>query len=141
MQRGSDISTSPSPATSGGRVLLVEDDAGIRQLITFVLERSGYDVTAVSGQSDAEQAIGAGTEYVAAVVDLCLPDGRGDWIVHLLREQSPDTRIVVTSAFAHASLVLQIASESGDAFLTKPFTNAALIAAVSQPESSSSMAR
>jgi CheY-like chemotaxis protein len=122
---------SAAPAGAGNNVLVVEDDGSVRQLISFVLGRAGYTITPVDGRADAEAAIEAIDEpFAAAVVDLCLPDGRGDEIVQLLRQQSPATRIVVTSAYAQASLVLQIAAESGDAFLTKPFSNADLLAAV-----------
>jgi CheY-like chemotaxis protein len=115
-----------------GNVLVVEDDDGVRRLIGFVLARAGYTITPVDGRAEAEAVIAAAAEpFVAAVVDLCLPDGRGDQLVQLLREQSPATRVVVTSAYAQASRVLQIAAESGDAFLTKPFSTAELLATVS----------
>ncbi len=110
-------------------ILVVEDEADVQQLITFILERAGYTVTCVSGRLDAEAAIFL-HDFDAAVIDLCLPDGRGDQLVRRLRSQSPRTRIVVTSAFAHSSLVLQSAAESGDLFLAKPFANAALVSAV-----------
>lgn len=116
-------------ADDSPHILVVEDEADVQQLITFVLERAGYAVTCVSGRSEAEAAIFL-HDFDAAVIDLCLPDGRGDQIVRLLRSQSPETRIVVTSAFAHSSLILQHASESGDAFVTKPFRNVDLIAAL-----------
>jgi CheY-like chemotaxis protein len=48
----------------------------------------------------------------------------------MIRSRYPEARIVVTSAFAHASHALQAAAESGDAFLTKPFRNPDLVAAL-----------
>lgn len=116
-------------ADASPHILVVEDEADVRQLIMVVLERAGYHVTGVSGRHEAEAAIFL-HDFDAAVIDLCLPDGRGDQLVRLLRSQSPETRIVVTSAFAHSSLVLQHAAESGDVFITKPFRNADLINAL-----------
>lgn len=116
-------------ADDSPHILVVEDEADVQQLITFVLERAGYTVTRVSGRLEAEAAIFL-HDFDAAVIDLCLPDGRGDQLVRLLRSQSPETRIVVTSAFAHSSLILQHAAESGDAFVTKPFRNVDLINAL-----------
>lgn len=111
------------------KVLLVEDDAHIQHLIRLVLTRAGYDVVPASG-TQAAQRLMAEQTFTAAVLDLCLPDGRGDQLATLLRRNAPDTRIVMTSAVAHTSLVLQDAAESGDVFLLKPFSNAALLAAV-----------
>jgi DNA-binding response OmpR family regulator len=125
-------STGTDAVAGSGNVLVVEDDDGIRRLIGYVLARAGYAITPVDGRAEAEAAIATVSEpFVAAVVDLCLPDGRGDQVVQLLREQSPATRVVVTSAYAHASAMLQAAAESGDAFLTKPFSTTELLAMVS----------
>lgn len=131
MRTSQHTSTSRSRPARTGNVLVVEDDSSIRQLVSFVLGRAGYTVTSVEGLHDAESAVERAVEpFVAAVVDLCLPDGRGDQIVQLLRLRSPGTRVVVISAYAQVSLAMQTAAESGDAFLTKPFSNAELLAAV-----------
>ena len=112
------------------RILIVEDEADILALMTFVLERAGYDVVCVTAVAEARAAISL-YAFDAALVDLHLPDGRGDEVVGMLRAESPNTRIVVTSAFTQSPLVPQYATEAGDTFLAKPFNNAALVAAVS----------
>lgn len=111
------------------RILIVEDEADILALMTFVLERAGYDVVCVTAVAEARAAISL-YDFDAALVDLYLPDGRGDEVVGMLRATSPETRIVVTSAFTQTSLVPRYATEAGDSFLSKPFNNAALVAAV-----------
>jgi DNA-binding response OmpR family regulator len=114
------------------RVLLVEDDTHIRQLMQFVLTRAGYEVLVASRRSEAE-ALMAENTFDVAVLDLCLPDGSGDQIALSLRDRAPDTRIVMTSAVAHTSASRQAATEVSDTFLPKPFSNAALISAVAVP--------
>jgi DNA-binding response OmpR family regulator len=111
------------------RILIVEDEADIRSLMSFVLERAGYDAVCVAAVHEARAAISLYT-FDAALVDLYLPDGRGDEVVGLLRAESPSTRIVVTSAFTHSPLAPRFETEAGDTFLPKPFNPAALIAAV-----------
>ena len=111
------------------RILIVEDEADILALMTFVLERAGYDVVCVTAVAAARAAISL-YDFDAALVDLYLPDGRGDEVVGILRAESPTTRIVVTSAFSHSPLAPRFATEAGDTFLPKPFNNADLIAAV-----------
>jgi DNA-binding response OmpR family regulator len=111
------------------RILIVEDEVDIRSLMSFVLERAGYDAVCVAAVTEARAAISLHT-FDAALVDLYLPDGRGDEVVGLLRAESPATRIVVTSAFTQSPLAPRFETEAGDTFLPKPFNPAALIAAV-----------
>jgi two-component system, OmpR family, response regulator len=122
------------PQQAQQRILIVEDEADILSLMTFVLERAGYDVVCVTAVAQARAAISLYT-FDAALVDLYLPDGRGDEVVGMLRAESPATRIVVTSAFSQSPLVPRFATEAGDTFLPKPFNNAALIAAVASRSS------
>lgn len=119
-------------STATRSVLVVEDEVDVRHLMTVVLQRAGYDVTGVSNMAEARAALTL-YEFEAAVIDLCLPDGRGDQVAALVREQHPATRIVMTSAFAHASLMLQVAAEAGDTFVPKPFRNSDLVAALTAP--------
>jgi DNA-binding response OmpR family regulator len=110
-------------------VLIVEDEADVRHLMTVVLQRAGYEIISVSNLAEARAALSL-HEFHAAVIDLCLPDGRGDQVAELVRAQYPETRIVMTSAFAHASLMLQVAADAGDTFIAKPFRNSELVAAM-----------
>jgi CheY-like chemotaxis protein len=111
------------------QILIVEDEADIQSLMTFVLERAGYDTVAVASVAEARAAISL-FEFDAALVDLSLPDGRGDEVVDILRATSPRTRIVITSALIQANIIPAYIADIGDAFLPKPFKRADLIAAV-----------
>jgi DNA-binding response OmpR family regulator len=114
-------------------VLVVEDDVHIRQLMTVLLSRAGYMVATARRCDEAEQLLKAQT-FSVAVLDVCLPDGRGDQIALRLRQESPETRIVMTSAFSQLSPLLQSAAALGDVFLAKPFKNADLLSAVTTPQ-------
>jgi CheY-like chemotaxis protein len=111
------------------QILIVEDEADIQSLMTFVLERAGYDAVAVASVAEARAAISL-FEFDVALVDLSLPDGRGDEVVDMLRTASPQTRIVITSALIQTNIVPAFAADIGDAFLPKPFKRADLIATV-----------
>jgi DNA-binding response OmpR family regulator len=110
-------------------ILVVEDDVHIRQLMTVLLTRSGYSVSTAPRCDEAERLM-ATQRFSVAVLDLCLPDGRGDQLARQLRQESPETRIVITSAFSQLSPALQNATALGDIFLAKPFKNADLLSAV-----------
>ena len=114
------------------RILIVEDEPDIRALMTFVLERAGYDVVCVRAVGEARAAISL-YDFDAALIDICLPDGNGDEVMGILRATSPQTRIVAISALASTDDVARDATTFADTFLPKPFTNAALVAAVAAP--------
>jgi len=111
------------------QILIVEDEADILSLMTFVLERAGYDAVAVASAAEARAAISL-FEFDAALIDLSLPDGRGDEVVDILRATSPRTRIVIASAMIQPNTTPGYIVDIGDAFLPKPFKRADLIAAV-----------
>ncbi len=70
-------------ATQGKRVLVVEDDAGVRGLISTTLELCGLSATCAANAEEARQLEG---KFDAAVIDLTLPDARGDILLGELRD-------------------------------------------------------
>jgi CheY-like chemotaxis protein len=107
----------------GQRVLVVEDDQGVRELLTTMLEIQGFTVEAVG---DAEQAIDVGPDCDIALVDLHLEQGRGDQVLARLR----------TAGFRGASAIMSGGDPPGslaeggrpDRWLRKPFEPTDLMA-------------
>jgi signal transduction histidine kinase/DNA-binding response OmpR family regulator len=95
----------PVPAANGTRVLVVEDDADARAVLSASLERSGYAV--VEAANGAEAVAAARREAPAAVIlDLVLPDISGYDVLRILKN-SPETAsvpIVVLSVEAGPEL-------------------------------------
>ncbi len=117
----------PQAVASATRILLVEDEPGIRALIAKTLERQGYAVTECSA---AEQALGISTEPGALVTDLSLPGMSGRELAATLRQRWPGLRTLFISGYTNdAELDRQIGSDAlpaGTAFLAKPFTTGQL---------------
>lgn len=78
-------------------VLAVDDEEGIRLLMTRVLESTGY---AVRTAADAHDAMRSVSEQVPAVVlsDMQMPGPSGLWLAEQLRERSPATAVVLVTA-------------------------------------------
>jgi CheY-like chemotaxis protein len=121
--------TGPPPPGPG--ILVIEDEPGIRELLTAVLEGAGYRVT------PAESALGALARVrrlhpAAVVLDLGLPYVSGVHLLAALRaDPDPavrDVPVVVVSALTETLAPERRAQVS--AVLTKPFAAAALVAAV-----------
>jgi two-component system KDP operon response regulator KdpE len=101
-------------------VLVVEDDAAVRNLMTTVLETHGYrSRTARSG----EAAILEASTYTPEVVllDLGLPDIDGVKVIERIRTWS-NMPIVVISARGEAADKIEALDAGADDFLTKPFS-------------------
>ena len=77
-------------------VLLVEDDAAARVLLTEALEAAGLEVTAV-GAVDAALAQAAATRFATVVSDYQLPDGDGLSLLRRLRALQPHLRQILVS--------------------------------------------
>ncbi len=84
------------------RVLIVEDDPAVRQIVRVLLERDGIEVDVAE---DGERAISLLREksYATVLLDLLLPrlDGRG--VIEFMKERSLDTPVVVLTAVADSA--------------------------------------
>jgi DNA-binding response OmpR family regulator len=112
---------------NGARVLVVEDEIAVRDLIAFHLMQAGFSVVEVSTLHEAWAQLG---EADAVVLDWMLPDGSGiDWL-RQLRQTGRSERLPVLMLTARASerdKVFGLDAGSDD-YLVKPFSAAELVA-------------
>ena len=117
--------------SSLGRVLVVDDDDVIRQLITVNLELEGFDVaTAVDGQDCLDKVVDF--DPVVVTLDIMMPRLDGWEAARRLRSdpRTAGVKVVLLSARAQEA-DLQRGDRIGvDAYLTKPFDPDELIATV-----------
>lgn len=112
-----------------GTILVVEDDDGVRSVISRLLERHGYRVLAASTGDEAMEVLARHGAWVRLVVsDLSLPFPGGGDVPERLRAESPDLPILLTSG--HPSGNERAAALPRSAFLAKPFSEDALLEAV-----------
>jgi DNA-binding response OmpR family regulator len=109
------------------RLLVVEDEPRISELIKAALERAEFVVDTVRLRGDAREAL-ANTSYDAAILDLGLPDGDG---LNLLAELRPAGNhipiLILTARDAVEQRVLGLDAGADD-YLVKPFAMSELIA-------------
>ncbi len=120
-----------APAPPRPRILSVEDVACNQQLVRLFLDESGFAVDQAASGAEA-LAAAAARRYDLILMDLRLPDLGGLEVVRRLRraEATQHTPIVALSADALPEHVSQARQAGVDAHLAKPFTSAALRAAV-----------
>ncbi len=91
---------SASPARTGAVILVVEDDAEIRDLLREVLEEEGFVVAAAEHGKEALDALEAGVQPALILVDLMMPVMNGWELLDALRERFPTIPVTVVSAVA-----------------------------------------
>jgi CheY-like chemotaxis protein len=112
-------------------ILLVEDEALVRILATEYLEDAGYRVEPAVSAADAMGKVRLlQGEIDAAIIDVGLPDRRGDVLVSELRAFYPALPIVIASGYEEAELRARFRGDSAVAFLNKPYTQDQLVQAV-----------
>jgi len=115
------------------QVLIADDSQSSRDLVRFILKRSGCDV--IEAQ-DGEQALALALEFIPDlfILDLNMPKLDGYFVASELRKQAPfiQTPIVALSASVAQTDSARIATAGFSAFLTKPIRPASLRKCISQ---------
>ena len=111
------------------RLLIVEDDEGIRVPLARALEREGYEV---DGVGDGEEALrrAADTEHDLVLVDVGLPGVDGLEVCRRLRAQAPTLPILFLTAQDGELDIVDGLDAGADDYITKPFRVSELLARV-----------
>lgn len=108
-----------SDATNRLRVLFVDDEAMIREVMRIELPRMGHDVTVCDGGQAALDAIENGA-FDAAIIDLKMPGIDGWQVVDQLRQVSPETQIIIHTAHGNLDEAVTAIRRGASDFLQKP---------------------
>ncbi|MDP3000761.1 MAG: response regulator, partial [Bryobacterales bacterium] len=115
------------PPRSAGKVLVVDDDEGIRNLFWQVLTGAGYDVS-LAGDGRQALKLVEDQEFDVVVTDLVMPEREGIETIQAIRKEHRKLKIVAISG-AFGGKMLRTAELLGaDAALLKPVTPAQLLA-------------
>ncbi len=114
----------------GKTILVIEDDAKIRQLIKIYLEKEGYEVyTAEDGHQGAEHFEDIDPCFV--IMDLMLPRINGEALCQWIREeQESDIPIIMLTAKVDEASKINGLKMGADDYITKPFSPQELVVRV-----------
>lgn len=101
-------------------LLIVEDDADIREILTFNLEDAGFSVQCSISAEDALDMIGPKTSLI--ILDVMLPGMSGYQLAHRLRQEGNNVPIIFLTARTSENDVLTGFSAGGDDYIQKPFS-------------------
>jgi two-component system response regulator RegA len=101
------------------QLLLVDDDEMLRERMGRALRARDFEVVEASNYDEAVEAI-AQQQPHRAVLDLKMPGGSGLALLKLLREESPQTRVVMLTGYGSISNAVDAMREGAVGYVTKP---------------------
>ncbi|MHA7131404.1 response regulator transcription factor [Algoriphagus namhaensis] len=103
------------------KILIIEDDALISNLLQFRLKKDGYAITSVEDGNAGIQEIEEG-DYDLIITDVMIPFKSGLEIIHFAKKNKPDTPIMVLSSLGDEEKTVLEAFHLGVVdFISKPF--------------------
>ena len=132
-----DLFITAEPATKTGRIMIMDDDEMVRDIVDKILGRFGYEVVqAVDGDEAVEKykdAVSSGEAIDLVIMDLTIPGGMGgkDAVKKLLTID-PDAHVIVASGYANDPVMANCREYGFLAAVQKPFQMSELIWVVEQ---------
>jgi CheY-like chemotaxis protein len=112
------------------KVLLVEDEVLVSALVVDALEELGYQTVEATTAKAAREAAAGGVQFTFAVIDIGLPDGRGDALAIELRQKHPNLPVIIATGYDGGQLNESLRKDRKTAVLHKPYDIAQLKAAI-----------
>jgi PAS domain S-box-containing protein len=107
------------------KIVLIDDEQDIREVMTITLEDSGYEVfTASDGKSGLKLCNDVLPHIV--ITDIRMPEMDGLQVLEALKTELPDTEVIVTTAFGEMDLAIRALQLDASDFITKPINDQAL---------------
>lgn len=105
-----------------GRILVVDDQASLREVLTVMLQREGYDVESAADGAAALLLLSEG-EYDLIISDIRMPKLSGIELLRNVREKHPETLMIMITAFSTSEEAVEAMKLGAFDYITKPFRN------------------
>lgn len=107
--------------TPKNRILVVDDEKGVRNLLKAMLEKMNYEAFGVESSEQALEVL-SGEPFAMVITDLRLPGLSGDELVLKLKKKYPNMPVIVISAYGNTKNVVDVIKRGAEDYLSKPFT-------------------
>ncbi|PLX98490.1 MAG: DNA-binding response regulator [Desulfuromonas sp.] len=107
---------------AGEKILIVDDEAGMRKLLGRVLTKYGYDPVAAASGVEALR-FAESEQFDLVITDIKMPEMDGLQLLQALKEFNPDLPIIVITAYGTVESAVQALRAGAYDYITKPFEN------------------
>lgn len=104
---------------SNPKVLVIDDERDIRELLTITLGRMGLDVESASNVAESKERL-ADNQYALCFTDMRLPDGSGQEIIELIAAQYQETPVAMITAHGNVDAAVTALKAGAFDFVSKP---------------------
>jgi DNA-binding NtrC family response regulator len=127
----SELATMPrrnlGESSSAGSVLIIDDEAAIRESLETLLEMEGYDVQSAATADEGMSRIGS-RPYDLVLLDLALPDRNGIDLLAELHTHDPQLAVIMITAYGTVENAVKAMQAGATNFVQKPWDNEKLLA-------------
>ncbi len=116
-----------SESSSAGSVLIIDDEAAIRESLETLLEMEGYDVQSAATADEGLTRIG-NRPYDLVLLDLALPDRNGIDLLAELHVHDPQLAVIMITAYGTVENAVKAMQAGATNFVQKPWDNEKLLA-------------
>lgn len=115
------------------KLLLIDDDPGIRKVMSITLEDAGYRVRTAPG---GEEGLSICSEWSPQIVitDIRMPGMDGLEVLRCVKEKHPDMEVIVVTAFSELDFAVKALQLGASDFITKPVNDDALQVALKRAQ-------
>ena len=110
----------------GERILVVDDELSMREMLSILLKRAGYSVDDAGGVEAACATLEKRT-YDLVITDLSMPGGGGMAVLDRAKDLFPDTQVLLMTAYASTESAVEAMKKGASDYLIKPFKNDELL--------------
>ena len=103
-------------------VLVVDDEAGVRDFATEALIELGYDVLSADSAEQALKVVETTDNISVLLTDVVMPGGSGRQLADALARLKPDIRVLYMTGYTQNAIVHNGVLDTGTSLITKPFT-------------------
>jgi signal transduction histidine kinase/CheY-like chemotaxis protein len=120
-QTGPSLAPVSAPLPEDAVVLVVDDEEGVRRMVTAALTEAGCEVVSATNGVEALKRLAERPDIDVVLLDVMMPQMDGAQTLRLLRDRAPKIRVVLTSGYAERSVLDWLRVTEKVDFLKKPY--------------------